>query len=194
MRPYLAWLLSATAAFAASIHTTGVSAAFVGGRGPSMAFHSRPPSFQRPAPRPQMTPMAPFAGQHIMHEAQRERGWNDGRWWRFRSRRFAGAWPVLGGWPYVSYGYNYDPYAYGYGFDPYAYGYGYPFTYGQYDSSDGYGYGSYAYGYGVSYGVDDLWPEYDGPGPGYYGGAPTYPVYPYRVAPSAKIIHLTPRQ
>jgi hypothetical protein len=139
--------------------------------------------------------MAPFAGQHIMHEAQRERGWNDGRWWRFRSRRFAGAWPVLGGWPYFSYGYNYDPYAYGYGFDPYAYGYGYPFTYGQYGSSDGYGYGSYAYGYGVSYGVDDLWPEYDGPGPGYYGAAaPTYPVHLYRLAPSAKIIHLTPRQ
>ena len=42
---------------------------------------------------------------------------------------------------------------------------------------------------------DDLWPQYDGPGPGSYGAAaPTYPVYTYRVAPSAKIIHLTPRQ
>ena len=193
MRPSLAWLVSATAALTASIHTTGASAAIVGGRAPAMAFHFRPPSFQRPAPRPQMTPIAPFAGQRILHEAQRERGWNDGRWWRFRSRGFPGAWPVGGGWPYFSY--NYDPYAYGYGFDPYAYGYGYPFTYGRYDSSDGYPYGAYAYGYGVSYGVDDLWPEYDGPGPGSYGAAaPTYPVYVYRLAPSAKIIHLTPRQ
>jgi hypothetical protein len=192
MRPYLVCLVSAAGALVASIQTAGISVAFVGGRGPSMAFHSRLPSFQRSAPRPQMIPMAPFAGQHILHEAQRERGWNDGRRWRFRSRGFPGAWPV--GWPYVSYGYNYDPYAYGYGFDPYSYGYGYPFAYGRYDSSDGSGYGPYAYGYGVSYGVDDLWPEYDGPGPGYYGAAaPTYPVF-YRLAPSAKIIHLTPRQ
>jgi hypothetical protein len=191
MRPYLVWLVSAAAALTTSISTAGVAAGFVGGRGPSMAFHARPPAFQRPAPRPQMTPMAPFAGQHILHEAQRERGWNAGPWSRFRSRRFAGAWPVLGGWPYFSYGY--DPYAYGYGFDPYAYGYGNPFTYGRYDSSDGYPYGAYAYG--GAYGVDDLWPDYDGPGPGSYGAAaPTYPVYVYRLAPSAKIIHLTPRQ
>jgi hypothetical protein len=190
MRPYLVWLVSAAAALTASTPTAGVAAGFVGGRAPSMAFHFRPPSFQRPAPRPQMTPMPPFAGQRLLHEAQR---WNGGRWWRFRSRRFAGAWPVLGGWPYFSYGY--DPYAYGYGYDPDAYSYGYPFTYGRDDSSDGYGYGPYAYGYGVSYGVDDLWPEYGGPGSGYSGAAaPTYPVYVYRVAPSAKIIHLTPRQ
>ncbi len=124
-------------------------------------------------------------------------GRNDGRWrWRWRSRGLAGAWPVGGGWPYVFYSYGDDPYAYGHGFDPAAYGDGYPFTYGGYEPS-GYGaYGNgYAYGYGVSYGVDDLWPEYDGPRPGSYGGAaPTYPVYPYRLAPSAKIIHLTPRQ
>ena len=132
MRPSVAWLVSATAAaLTASIHTTGASAAFVGGHGPSMAF--RPPTFQRPAPRPQMTPIAPFAGQRILHEAQRERGFNDGRLRRFRFRGFPGAWPV-GGWPYFSYGYNYDPYAYGYGFDPYAYGYGYPFPYGGYGS------------------------------------------------------------
>jgi hypothetical protein len=178
MRPYLVWLVSAAAALAVSIPTAGVSAAFVAGRGPSMAFHSRPPSFQRPAPRPQMAPLA---------------GWgrNEGRWWRWRSRAFAGAWSFAGVWPYVSSSYGYDPYAYGYGFDPYAYGYGYdssaygygyPFTFGWYDPSHGYGfdpythgngYGPYAYGYGASYGDA---------------------VHIYRVAPSAKIIHLTPRE
>jgi hypothetical protein len=190
MRPYFPWLVSAVAALGASVQTAGVATAFVGGHGPSvafhpsMAFHPRPPMFQRPAPGHQIAPLAQW-------------GRNDGRWWRLRSRGFPGAWPVGGGWPYVSYSSGHDPYAYGYGFDPHAYGYGYPFAYGRYDSSDGYGYSPYAYGYGASYGIDDQWPEYDGPRQGYYGqsaAAPTYAVYPYRVAPSAKIIHLTPRQ
>jgi hypothetical protein len=191
MRPYLAWLVSLTAALAASIHTAGVSAAFVGGRGPSMSFHPRSPSFQRPAPRPQMTPIAPFAGQRGLQEAQRERGRDDGRWWRFRSRRFAGVWP-FGVWPYYSYGYGYGPYSYGY--DPYSYGYdfygngnGYGFdTYGYGD-----GYGDDAYGYGDS-GYDLPARAYGASGPSY--SAQAYPIYSYRVAPSAKIIHLTPRQ
>jgi hypothetical protein len=44
-------------------------------------------------------------------------------------------------------------------------------------------------------------PGYDPPGPGYYqglyvrpAGAPPYTTYRYRVAPSAKIIHLHPSE
>jgi hypothetical protein len=116
MRPYLAWLVAAAAALAASIPTAGVSAAFVAGRGPSMGFHPRALSSQRPAPRPQMTPMA-------------------------------------------------DTYGYGYGYgDP---GYDLPVR---------------------AYIVSS--PSYFGPS----CSGPAYPVYSYRVAPSAKIIHLTPRE
>jgi hypothetical protein len=111
MRPYLVWLAAAAAALAANIPTAGVSGAFVAGRGPSMGFHPRLPSFQRSAPRPQMAPLA-------------------------------------------------DTYSYGYGYgDP---------------------------------GYDLLVRAYIVSGPSYPG--PAYPVYSYRVAPSAKIIHLTPRE
>jgi hypothetical protein len=136
MRPYLVWLASVAAVLVASIETAGVSAAFVGGRGPSMGFHSGAASFHRAAPRPQM---APFA----------EWGRNGGHGWRWRSRGFAGAWPFGGVWPNVSYGYGYDPYAYGYGFDPYTLGYGYnSFTYGWYDPSHGYGWDPFTHGSG----------------------------------------------
>jgi hypothetical protein len=198
MRPYFASVVSLAAAMAVSIAAAGVSEAFVGGRGPSMAF--RPGSFQRPAPRPQMAPLA-------------EWGRNQGRGWGWRSRGFAGAWPVGGGWPFAG-GWFDNSYAYGYGYDPYAYGYGdASFTYGWYDPSHGYGfdpythgngygpygYGPYAYGYGESYSQDAPAPAYDSPRPGYfpYGRStarPRYAVYSYPVAPSAKIIHLTPRQ
>jgi hypothetical protein len=201
MRPYLVWVASMAAVLVASIETAGVSAAFVGGRGPSMAFHSGPASFHRAAPRPQM---APFAGQRIL--AQREWGRDGGRWWRWRSRGFAGAWPAgssfAGGWPDNSY-------AYGFGYDPEAYGYGYAsFTYGWYDPSHGYGwdpfthgygygYGPYSQGYGYGNGYDES--SYYPPGPSYSASGPSYPrsdyaVYSYRLAPSAKIIHLTPRE
>jgi hypothetical protein len=204
MRPYLVCVASVAAALVASIETAGVSAAFVGGRGPSMAFHSGPVSFHRAAPRPQM---APLAGQRIL--GQREWGRDDGRLWRWRSRGFAGAWPVGGAWAYGPYGYGYDPYAYGYGSDPYSFGYGYnSFTYGWYDPShgygwdpfthgNGYGYGPYSQGYGYGNGYDES--SYAAPAPAYNVSGPSYPrsdyaVYSYRLAPSAKIIHLTPRE
>jgi hypothetical protein len=69
----------------------------------------------------------------------------------------------------------------------YAYADSYPYT----DDPYGYGYGPPAYG----------GPAYDPPGPGYYqglyvrpAGAPPYTAYRYRVAPSAKIIHLHPSE
>jgi hypothetical protein len=59
-----------------------------------------------------------------------------------------------------------------------------------------------AYGYGYGYGPPAYGPPaYDPPGPGYYrglyvrpAGAPPYTAYRYRVAPSAKIIHLRPSE
>ncbi len=192
MRPYFARMVSLAAAMAASFGTAGVSEAFVGGRGPSMAF--RPASFQRPAPRPQMAPLAEWGRSH-------DHGY------RWRSRSFAGAWPVGNVWPYVSSGYGFDPYAYGYGNDPSAYGNGYDtFTYGWYDPSHGYGwdpythdngYGPYSqgYGYGNGYGESSYYSSaqaYNVSGPSY--PMPTYAAYSYRLAPSAKIIHLTPRE
>jgi len=86
------------------------------------------------------------------------------RWWRWRQRGFAG-----GVWPGGAY-----------------YGYG--------PSGDGYG-----YGYGYGYGDPDREIYVDLPGPGYYpyGRPDPEPIYeapPYRVAPSAKIIHLIPRE
>jgi hypothetical protein len=198
MRRYFARVVSLAAAMTASFGTAGVSEAFVGGRGPSMAF--RPASFQRPAPRPQMAPLA-------------EWGRSQDRGWRWRSRGFAGAWPVGNVWPFAG-GWPDSSYAYSYGHDPDAYGYGYPtFTYGWYDPSHGYGfdpythgngyapygYGPSAYGYGESYGYDAPAPAYDSPRPGYFSSGrfaarPGHVAYSYPVAPSAKIIHLTPRQ
>jgi hypothetical protein len=87
----------------------------------------------------------------------------------------------------------------------YAYADSYPYT------DDPYGYGSQAYGppaYGPptpfgppAYGPSGSAPNYDPPGPGYYRGlyvrpwgVPPYTAYRYRVAPSAKIIHLQPRE
>jgi hypothetical protein len=68
----------------------------------------------------------------------------------------------------------------------YAYADSYPY------SDDPYGYGAGLPGYAA--------PAYDPPGPGYYqglyvrpAGVPPYTAYRYRVAPSAKIIHLPPR-
>ena len=68
----------------------------------------------------------------------------------------------------------------------YAYADSYPYT------DDPYGYGRYGAGPAGP-------PAYDPPGPGYYGaldirpaGAPPYTAYRYRIAPSAKIIHLLP--
>jgi hypothetical protein len=104
--------------------------------------------------------------------------------------------------------YPVDPYATGaapfarptYSEGGYAYADSYPY------SDDPYGYGAYgapAYGpYGLrAYGPSGPAPNYDPPGPGYYRGlytrpwgAPPYTAYRYRVAPSAKIIHLQPRQ
>jgi hypothetical protein len=201
MRPYFAWVMALAATMAASFGTVGVSEAFVAGRGPSMAFHAPPASFHRPALRSQMAPLA-------------EWGRNQDRGWRWRSRGFAGAWPVGNVWPYVSSGYGYDPSANGYGYDPSAYSYGYDtFTYGWYDPSHGYGfdpythgngygpygYGPSAYGYGESYSHDAPAPAYDSPRPGYFSSGrfaarPRYAAYSYPVAPNAKIIHLTPRQ
>jgi hypothetical protein len=91
-----------------------------------------------------------------------------------------------GGYAYAdSYPYTDDPYGYaGQGYWPPAYG---PQAYGPQ------AYGPAAYG-GAA-------PNYDPPGPGYYrslyvrpAGAPPYTAYRYRVAPSAKIIHLQPRE
>ena len=64
------------------------------------------------------------------------------------------------------------------------------------------GYSSYGYGPsgdGYGYGYSDREIYVDLPGPGYfpYGRPDPEPIYeaaPFRVAPSAKIIHLTPRQ
>jgi hypothetical protein len=83
----------------------------------------------------------------------------------------------------------------------YAYADSYPYT------DDPYGYASLAYGppaYGPYWppgcGSSGPAPNYDPPGPGYYqglyvrpAGAPPYTAYRYRVAPSAKIIHLQPK-
>jgi hypothetical protein len=109
--------------------------------------------------------------------------------------------------------YPVDPYATGaapfarptYSEGGYAYADSYPYT------DDPYGYGSQGYGppaygpYGPQaygpYGSSAPAPNYDPPGPGYYRGlyvrpwgAPPYTAYRYRVAPSAKIIHLRPRE
>jgi hypothetical protein len=102
--------------------------------------------------------------------------------------------------------YPVNPYLAGYG--PFARptysegGYAYPDSYPYTDDPYGYGaYGPPAYGpYGPPpYGPSA--PGYDPPGPGYYlglyvrpRGAPPYTAYRYRAAPSAKIIHLQPRE
>jgi len=98
------------------------------------------------------------------------------------------------------------PYVGGFGAAPYARptysegGYAYADSYPY--SDDPYGYGQ-GYGYGQCYGAGlpgYAAPAYDPPGPGYYqglyvrpAGVPPYTAYRYRVAPSAKIIHLPPR-
>jgi hypothetical protein len=62
-----------------------------------------------------------------------------------------------------------------------------------------YSYADYPYDYGYGSGAPE--PAYDAPGPLYYervymppAGASSYTVEPYRVAPSAKIIHLMPKE
>jgi hypothetical protein len=86
----------------------------------------------------------------------------------------------------------------------YAYADSYPYTDDPYGyASQGYGppaYGSVAYG-ALAHGGWGAAPNYDPPGPGYYrglyvrpAGAPPYTAYRYRPAPSAKIIHLVPRE
>jgi hypothetical protein len=132
--------------------------------------------------------------------------WGPNQGWRWRSRGFAGAWPAGGGWPFAGVWPD-SSYPYNYGYDPDSYGYGYPsFTYGWYDPSHGYGFdpythGSgygpygYSYGYGESYSPEAAAPAYESPRSSYLSaGGPRYAVYSYPVAPSAKIIHLTPRQ
>ncbi len=99
---------------------------------------------------------------------------------------------------------NPRPYVMGFGAVPYArptyseggyaYADSYPYSDDPYGAGQGYGGGlaSGAPGYAA--------PGYDPPGPGYYqglyvrpAGVPPYTAYRYRVAPSAKIIHLLPR-
>jgi hypothetical protein len=63
----------------------------------------------------------------------------------------------------------------------------------------GYGPSGDGYGYGYGYGYPDREIYVDLPGPGYYpygrpDPGPISEAAPYRVAPSAKIIHLTPRE
>jgi hypothetical protein len=96
--------------------------------------------------------------------------------------------------PYVS-GFGATPYARPtYSEGGYAYADSYPY------SDDPYGYGQ-GYGAGLASGLPGYAaPAYDPPGPGYYqslyvrpAGVPPYTAYRYRVAPSAKIIHLPPR-
>jgi hypothetical protein len=96
------------------------------------------------------------------------------------------------------------PYVAGYGAAPY----GRPtYSEGGYAYADSYPYSDdpYGYGQGRGAGLDSeppgyAAPAYDPPGPGYYqglyvrpAGVPPYTAYRYRVAPSAKIIHLLPR-
>jgi hypothetical protein len=93
--------------------------------------------------------------------------------------------------------YPVDPRAYvmGFGAVPYARP---TYSEGGYAYADSYPYSDDPYGYGQGNGLAA--PAYDPPGPGYYqglyvrpAGVPPYTAYRYRVAPSAKIIHLLPR-
>ena len=88
------------------------------------------------------------------------------------------------------------PYVMGFGAVPYARP---TYSEGGYAHADSYPYSDDPYGY-AGYGYGGPAPAYDPPGPGYYqglyvrpAGAPPYTAYRYRVAPSAKIIHLVPR-
>jgi hypothetical protein len=71
------------------------------------------------------------------------------------------------------------------------------FAGGVWPGGSSYGYGPSGDGYGYGYSDREIY--VDLPGPGYfpYGRPDPEPIYeaaPFRVAPSAKIIHLTPRQ
>jgi hypothetical protein len=91
------------------------------------------------------------------------------------------------------------PYVMGFGAVPYARP---TYSEGGYAYADSYPYSDDPYGYGQGYGVASAPPAaYDPPGPGYYqglyvrpAGVPPYTAYRYRVAPSAKVIHLLPRE
>ena len=95
------------------------------------------------------------------------------------------------------------PYVAGYGAAPYARP---TYSEGGYAYADSYPYSDDPYGDGQGRGAalasgppGYAAPAYDPPGPGYYqglyvrpAGVPPYTAYRYRVAPSAKIIHLLP--
>jgi hypothetical protein len=71
------------------------------------------------------------------------------------------------------------------------------FASGVWPGGSSYGYGSSGDGYGYGYSEREIY--VDLPGPGYFPYGPIDPgpiseAAPLRVAPSAKIIHLTPRQ
>jgi hypothetical protein len=89
-----------------------------------------------------------------------------------------------------------SPYAAGFGAVPYARP---TYSEGGYAYADSYPYTNDPYGQGNASGAGSAASGYDPPGPGYYqglfvrpAGAPPYTAYRYRVAPSAKIIHLEP--
>jgi hypothetical protein len=90
-----------------------------------------------------------------------------------------------------------SPYGSGFGAVPYARR---TYSEGGYAYADSYPYTDDPYGHGAASGGGAGTSGYDPPGPGYYeglftrpAGAPPYTAYRYRVAPSAKIIHLEPR-
>jgi hypothetical protein len=89
-----------------------------------------------------------------------------------------------------------SPYAAGFGAVPYARP---TYSEGGYAYADSYPYTNDPYGQGNATGAGSAASGYDPPGPGFYqglsvrpAGAPPYTAYRYRVAPSAKIIHLEP--
>lgn len=92
------------------------------------------------------------------------------------------------------------PYVSAYGAVPYARP---TYSEGDYAYADSYPYSDDPYGYGQGHGAGlpgNSAPAYDPPGPGFYqglyvrpAGVPPYTAYRYRVAPSAKIIHLRPK-
>lgn len=99
---------------------------------------------------------------------------------------------------------NPRPYVMAFGAVPYARP---TYSEGGYAYADSYPYSDDPYGAGEGYGgalasgtAGYPTPAYDPPGPGFYqglyvrpAGVPPYTAYRYRVAPSAKIIHLRPR-